>query len=54
MFVFVDGTIPIPKVDDLMYAIWEQCNTMEMTWLLNELSLPITQNVFWFNTARDN
>lgn len=43
--VFVDGTIPVPKADDPMHVVWEQCNTMVLTWLLNMLSPPIAQSV---------
>jgi len=32
---FVDGSIPIPDVDDLNRLAWERCNNLVYTWIIN-------------------
>jgi hypothetical protein len=52
-FKFVDGSIPIPEEDDLLYAAWERCNNLVHTWIINSISPSIAQSVVFIENAVD-
>jgi len=52
-FKFVDGSIPIPEEDDLLYAAWERCNNRVHTWIINSISPSIAQSVVFIENVVD-
>ncbi|XP_050207369.1 uncharacterized protein LOC126656794 [Mercurialis annua] len=50
---FVNGSITVPMKEDPIYAVWERCNTMVLSWILRSLSPSIAQSIFWIDTALD-
>ncbi|XP_050205811.1 uncharacterized protein LOC126655615 [Mercurialis annua] len=48
---FVNGSISVPAREDPIYAIWERCNTMLLSWILRSLSPSIAQSILWIDTA---
>ena len=42
---FIDGSIPIPAADDLLFSAWERCNTMVLSWMIKSLTSSIAQSV---------
>ena len=48
---FVDGTITMPDPNAPIYPLWEQCNTMVLSWLIRSLDPSITQSVIWMDKA---
>jgi len=52
-FKFVDGSIPIPEEDDLLYAAWERCNNRVHTWIINSILPSIAQSVVFIENVVD-
>ena len=50
-FQFVDGSIDTPSKSDSKFAVWERCNTLVLSWILNSVSPSIAKSVLWFDTA---
>lgn len=48
---FVDGTIPMPAIDDPLYRLWERNNNMVASWLFNSISKELTASVIYSTTA---
>jgi len=40
-----------PTITRPLYATWECCNTLIVSWLLNSLSQPIAQSVIFFESV---
>lgn len=52
--VLIDGTIEKPnakKTTEL--ALWQRCNDMVLTWIVNILASDITSSVMYLRTAGD-
>jgi len=52
-FAFVDGSIPIPPLDDLNRNAWERCNHFIHSWILNSVSPQIAQTIVFHEFAID-
>ncbi|XP_061355814.1 uncharacterized protein LOC133300307 [Gastrolobium bilobum] len=52
-FQFVDGSLPQPNPDDLLYCIWVRCNSMVCSWILNAVSREIVDSLIYIPTAHD-
>lgn len=50
---FVDGTYLHPKLDDLMYGVWNRCNIMVISWILNSVSREIADSLIYIPTASE-
>ena len=44
-FGFVDGSVPIPPMDDLNRNGWERCNNLIHSWIINSVSPQIAQTI---------
>ncbi|KAF8405018.1 hypothetical protein HHK36_009914 [Tetracentron sinense] len=49
---FVNGTIPKPKSPASSVALWDRCNDMVLSWLLNSISSDIAHSVIYAETAQ--
>lgn len=52
-FKFVNGSIPIPREDDLNYVMWERCNNLVHSWLINSIKPQIVESVFYIEHVVD-
>ncbi|XP_073138349.1 uncharacterized protein [Henckelia pumila] len=50
---FVDGTIPHPLPDDLLYGAWTRCNSMVTSWILNSVVRDIADSLMYKTTCRE-
>ncbi|KAJ9701533.1 hypothetical protein PVL29_006756 [Vitis rotundifolia] len=41
---FVDGSLPRPPTIDLLFAVWNRCNSMVTSWILNVVSRDIADS----------
>src|SRR5262249_26101392 len=48
---FFDGTLPAPVTIDTLYLVWEQCNTMVLSWITQSLSSSIAQSILWIDKS---
>ncbi|KAF8393202.1 hypothetical protein HHK36_021443 [Tetracentron sinense] len=49
---FVNGTISKPKSPASSVALWDRCNDMVLSWLLNSISSNIAHSVIYADTAQ--
>jgi len=49
--VFIDGSIPIPDIDDLNRQAWEHCNHLIHSWIVNYVTESIAQTIVFHDTA---
>ncbi|XP_033517573.1 uncharacterized protein [Nicotiana tomentosiformis] len=50
---FINGTCDEPIMDDKDYLLWNRCNDMVSSWLLNLLTKEIGDNVIYSRTTKD-
>ncbi|KAH9741647.1 protein kinase domain-containing protein [Citrus sinensis] len=50
---YLDGSTDIPEVDDPSYKIWDEQNSMVMSWLINSMDPHISQSFLFLPSARD-
>lgn len=50
---FVDGTLPRPFEDDLLFNSWKRYNSMVKSWLLNSISQEFSTSLRCFQDASD-
>ncbi|KAL5554930.1 hypothetical protein UlMin_037166 [Ulmus minor] len=48
---FVDGTIPKPSPNDLLFSIWCRCNSMVSSWIINAVSRDIADSLLYIDSA---
>ena len=48
---FIDGSIPCPESDDLLFGTWIRCNSMVISWILNSVHKDIADSLLYFDTA---
>ena len=48
---FVDGSLPRPSATDLLFDVWNHCNNMVTSWILNVVSRD-TVRVFCISIMR--
>ena len=48
---FVDGTIPKPTPNDLLFSIWCRCNSMVSSWIINDVSRDIAYSLLYIDSA---
>ncbi|KAL6328799.1 hypothetical protein AAG906_003816 [Vitis piasezkii] len=48
---FIDGSIPCPESDDLLFGMWIHCNNMVISWILNSVHKDIANSLLYFDTA---
>lgn len=51
-FDFVLGTLGRPEIDSPRLHIWDRCNAMVISWLVNGLSAEIKRSVIYNDTAQ--
>ncbi|XP_060182912.1 uncharacterized protein LOC132612848 [Lycium barbarum] len=49
---FIDGTCKEPAIDSIDHKLWNRCNDMVLSWLLNSLSKEIFDSVIYSKTAK--
>ncbi|XP_073138143.1 uncharacterized protein [Henckelia pumila] len=52
-FVFVDGSLLRPNSDDLLFGAWIRCNSMVISWILNDVSRDIADSLLFITTASE-
>jgi hypothetical protein len=50
---FIDGSLPIPDLQDLNRSAWERCNHLIHSWIINSVSDSIAQTLVFHETAID-
>ncbi|XP_061351894.1 uncharacterized protein LOC133296862 [Gastrolobium bilobum] len=50
---FVDGSLPRPVSDDLLFQSWNRCNSMVTSWILNSVSKDISDSLLYFSSASE-
>ena len=50
---YLDGSTDIPKADDASYKIWDEHNSMVMSWLINSIDPHISQAFLFLPSAQD-
>lgn len=50
---FLDGSIPQPTEDDLLFLAWRRCNSMLKSWILNTISKEISSSLLYIRSAPD-
>lgn len=48
---FINGTLPVPDIDDLNRNAWEQCNHLVHSWLINLVSDSIAQTIVFLELS---
>ncbi|KAL6348402.1 hypothetical protein AAG906_005710 [Vitis piasezkii] len=48
---FIDGSIPCPEYDDLLFGTWIRYNSMVISWILNSVHKDIVDSLLYFDTA---
>ncbi|KAL5538790.1 hypothetical protein UlMin_043923 [Ulmus minor] len=48
---FVDGIIPKPTPNDLLFSIWCRCNSMVSSWIINAISRDIADSLLYIDSA---
>jgi hypothetical protein len=51
--VFINGSVPIPDLEDLKRDAWERCNHLIHSWLINSVSPRIAQALVFHENAID-
>ncbi|CAL1413574.1 unnamed protein product [Linum trigynum] len=49
---FVDGSLPRPAIHDPQFHLWDGCNTVVLTWILNSLNKDIRRSVMRHDNAK--
>ncbi|KAG6668081.1 hypothetical protein CIPAW_01G146700 [Carya illinoinensis] len=49
---FIDVSIFVPHKDDPLFSLWNKCDTIVLSWLLNSLSSKIAQSVIYVDSSR--
>lgn len=50
---FVNGSIKVPESKDPKFQIWQRCNDMVLSWILNAIHPDIASSVIYADTAAD-
>lgn len=50
---FIDGSLPRPSESDSIYKIWNRCNSMVKSWLLNVVDQEIYDSILYYNHAAE-
>lgn len=50
---FINGTLPVPEIDDLNRNARERCNHLVHSWLINSVSDSIAQTIVFHDNAFD-
>ncbi|KAH0665715.1 hypothetical protein KY285_026921 [Solanum tuberosum] len=50
---FIDGTHKEPTLISPDFKLWNKCNAMVLSWLLNSLSKEIADSVIYSKTVKD-
>ena len=50
---FMNGKIPMPKVDSPLYKDWQSYNTMVLSWLINSMHVDVSSSIMYCETARE-
>lgn len=50
---FINDNLPRPLDEDHNSIVWDQCNTMIMSWIHNFVELDISQSVLGMDTAAE-
>lgn len=50
---FVDGSLPQPASNHILFSTWKRCNDMVVSWLVHSVSTSIQQSILWMDNAVD-
>ncbi|KAJ4728985.1 Retrovirus-related Pol polyprotein from transposon TNT 1-94 [Melia azedarach] len=50
---FIKGTIPTPSESDAKYLLWQRCNDMVLSWILNSLNEELANSVLYVETPSE-
>lgn len=48
---FIDGTLPRSDESDSLFKLWNRCNTMAKSWILNVVDQEIYDSILYFDDA---
>ena len=48
---FIDGSLPSPTHNDLLFGAWNPCNSMVTSWILNSVSHEIANSLLYMESA---
>jgi hypothetical protein len=52
-FGFVDGSLTRPPTNSTDLYIWERCNDIVLSWILNSIDKSLLNNVIYCNNPRE-
>jgi hypothetical protein len=52
-FGFVDGSLTRPTLNSTDLHLWERCNDMVLSWILNSIDKSLINNVIYYNNPRE-
>lgn len=52
-FKFVDGSIEVPREEDLNFAAWERCNNLVHSWIVNSTAPSVAESIVFIENAID-
>jgi len=52
-FKFVDGSMQIPKEDDLNFSVWERCNNLVHSWIVNSTTPSVAESIAFIENEID-
>jgi hypothetical protein len=50
---FINGTIPTLGESNPKYSLWQRCNDMVLSWILNSLNQELANSVFYMETPSE-
>lgn len=50
---FIKGTIHTPDEDDPKHSLWQRCNDMVLSWILNSLNQELANSVLYLETPSE-
>ena len=49
----IDGSIPQPTENDLLFNSWTRCNSMVLSWILNSVVKEIADSLIYIESAAE-
>ncbi|XP_019425115.1 PREDICTED: uncharacterized protein LOC109333993 [Lupinus angustifolius] len=51
--MFLDGNLPQPAPDDILYAPWKRCNNLVLSWIQHSTEESIAKSILWIDSAAE-
>ncbi|XP_061365822.1 uncharacterized protein LOC133309099 [Gastrolobium bilobum] len=49
--VFIDGSLLLLASTDLLFSVWNRCNSLVLSWILNSVTKEIAHSLLYFTNA---